>query len=59
MQLALKKEGFYPYRCDGIFGRMTDLGVRCFQSLEGLPVTGKVDKETNRRLQENTHLCLK
>ncbi len=49
-QLALKKKGFYPYRCDGVFGRLSDLGVRRFQVLEGLPVTGKVDKETNLRL---------
>ncbi len=52
VQLALKRKGFYPYRCDGIFGRLSDLGVRCFQALDGLPVTGKVDKETNRRLLE-------
>ena len=50
VQLALKKRGFYPYRCDGIFGRLSDLGVRCFQAVEGLPVTGKVDEETDRRL---------
>jgi lipoprotein-anchoring transpeptidase ErfK/SrfK len=52
VQLALKRKGFYPYRCDGMFGRLSDLGVRCFQALEGLPVTGKVDEETNRRLLE-------
>lgn len=51
-QLALKKKGFYPYRCDGIFGRLTDLGVRCFQALDGLPVTGKIDEKTNRHLRE-------
>jgi len=54
VQLALKKKGVYPYRCDGIFGQLSDLGVRCFQALEGLPVTGKIDKETNRRLLEET-----
>jgi hypothetical protein len=37
-----------------MFGRLSDLGVRCFQALEGLPVTGKVDEETNRRLLEET-----
>jgi hypothetical protein len=52
VQLALKRKGFYPYRCDGIFGQLSALGVRCFQALEGLPVTGKVDEETNRRLLE-------
>ena len=50
VQLALKKKGFYPYRCDGMFGRLSELGVRRFQALEGLPVTGKVDKETNIHL---------
>ncbi len=52
VQLALKRKGFYPYRSDGIFGRLTDLGVRCFQSLEGLPVTGRVDKKTDQLLLE-------
>jgi lipoprotein-anchoring transpeptidase ErfK/SrfK len=50
VQLALKRKGFYPYRCDGMFGRLSVLGVCCFQALEGLPVTGKVDEKTNRRL---------
>jgi lipoprotein-anchoring transpeptidase ErfK/SrfK len=53
-QLALKKHGFYPYRCDGIFGQLSNMGVRCFQALEGLSVTGKVDEETNRLLHEET-----
>jgi len=52
VQLALKRKGFYPYRCDGMFGRLSNLGVSCFQVLNGLPVTGKVDEETNRRLLE-------
>ncbi|MGD0154347.1 MAG: peptidoglycan-binding protein, partial [Thermacetogeniaceae bacterium] len=56
VQLALKKKGFYPYRCDGMYGRLSDLGVRRFQILEGLPVTGKVDRETNLRLlQEDSN----
>jgi lipoprotein-anchoring transpeptidase ErfK/SrfK len=52
VQLALKRKGFYPYRCDGMFGRLSVLGVCCFQAMEGLPVTGKVDEATNRRLLE-------
>ena len=35
VQLALKRKGFYPYRCDGMYGRLSDLGVRRFQALEG------------------------
>ncbi len=54
VQLTLKRKGFYPYRCDGIFGRMSDLGVRRYQFLEGLPVTGKVDEATNLRLLKKT-----
>lgn len=52
VQLALKKKGFYPYYCDGMLGRLSVLGIRKFQALAGLPVTGIVDRETNLRLHE-------
>ncbi len=35
VQLALKKEGFYPYRCDGIFGWLSEFGGALFSNPGG------------------------
>jgi peptidoglycan hydrolase-like protein with peptidoglycan-binding domain len=46
VQLALKEKGFLLGRADGLFGTVTELGVKFFQVRAGLKATGVVEQET-------------
>ncbi|GAB7387982.1 S41 family peptidase [Bacillaceae bacterium] len=52
LQLILKGLGFTPGRTDGYFDARTETAVKAFQKMNGLPVTGIVDKKTAELLQE-------
>jgi ankyrin repeat protein len=45
-QRKLKELGYDPGRTDGIFGEKTKAAVRYFQRDNGLPVSGRLDKQT-------------
>ena len=49
-QKALKELGYNPGKPDGIWGNKTKKAVERFQSDNGLPVTGKLDRQTKNRL---------
>ncbi|HHY74132.1 MAG TPA: PDZ domain-containing protein [Bacillus bacterium] len=51
-QLMLKGLGFEPGRHDGYFSKQTEVAVQAFQKANGLPVTGQIDKDTAKKLQE-------
>lgn len=44
--------GYGPGRTDGYFDDQTERAVRAFQSIEKLPVTGKIDQRTAEKLEE-------
>ncbi|MFD1707655.1 S41 family peptidase [Siminovitchia sediminis] len=44
--------GYGPGRTDGYFDGQTERAVRAFQSIEKVPVTGKIDQKTAERLEE-------
>lgn len=50
VQQALADGGFYRYGVDGLWGPYTDSAIRSFQDAKGLPVTGRLDKETFQKL---------
>jgi peptidoglycan hydrolase-like protein with peptidoglycan-binding domain len=50
VQQALADGGFYRYGVDGKWGPYSDAALRSFQQSKGLPVTGRLDKETAKRL---------
>ena len=50
--LALNEGNLPEISVDGIYGPLTSLAVSAFQQSEGLPVTGEVDSETWRRLND-------
>jgi peptidoglycan hydrolase-like protein with peptidoglycan-binding domain len=50
-QLGLKGAGFDPGPADGIMGRRTTLAVMEFQRNHGLPVTGRLDRETLNKIE--------
>jgi peptidoglycan hydrolase-like protein with peptidoglycan-binding domain len=49
-QLRLLYRGFDPGPIDGVIGNVTRRALRGFQTEAGLPVTGELDDETERRL---------
>jgi peptidoglycan hydrolase-like protein with peptidoglycan-binding domain len=50
MQEALRDNGHYRGKLDGVFGLRTQAGVRGFQKAENLPVTGQLDTRTAGKL---------
>jgi uncharacterized YkwD family protein len=46
VQGMLKSLGYYAGKIDGVYGSLTETGVRLFQQKYGLPVTGAVDGKT-------------
>jgi g-D-glutamyl-meso-diaminopimelate peptidase len=50
LQSILTALGFNPGGVDGDFGPNTDLAVKAFQQLYGLPVNGVVDRANWRNL---------
>ena len=54
-QKALKERGYEVDDADGKLGPKTHAAVRAFQKAEGLPVTGRLDKETMTRLRAGKH----
>lgn len=50
VQLVLEEKGYYTGPIDGIAGPKTRSCVRDFQHDQELPVTGKVDEKTAKRL---------
>lgn len=50
LQQKLRQIGLYNGRTDGIFGASTEEAVKTFQTNNGLPITGMVDKETRKAL---------
>ncbi len=49
-QLALVEKGYDPGPVDGFWGPQTKNGVMEFQKKEGLPVSGRLDDATKKRL---------
>jgi len=52
VQQTLYNIGFWPGPVDGIQGSRTRAAIREFQRRENLPVTGRMDNETVRRIEE-------
>jgi len=52
VQLTLWDRGYYPGPTDGILGSGTRAAIRHYQRDENLPVTGRLDADTARRLEE-------
>jgi LysM repeat protein len=50
LQVALRSKGLYFGRIDGVAGPMTAKGLRTFQRLTKLPVTGELGPSTRARL---------
>jgi peptidoglycan hydrolase-like protein with peptidoglycan-binding domain len=50
LQVALRSKGLYFGKIDGRAGPMTAKGLRSFQRLTGLPVTGELGPRTRARL---------
>lgn len=51
LQAALDRNGFSPGIIDGLIGSKTIMGLKSFQSANGLPATGTLDKETRTALR--------
>ncbi len=49
-QRILNKMGLYNGKVDGLYGKMTSKAVERFQSLNGMKLTGVIDKETETKL---------
>lgn len=49
-QLALVRAGISPGSLDGVIGSQTRAGLRAFQQMAGLPITGILDTDTEQRL---------
>ena len=56
VQVELLKQGYRVSKLDGEFGEETEQNISSFQERCGLPVTGKVDKETYYSLLSREHL---
>ena len=52
LQLILKGLGFDPKRQDGYFDQNTEIAVKAFQKINGLPANGIVEQATAKKLQE-------
>ena len=50
VQEALRGKGYYTAPVDGILGPQTREGIRQYQKSENLPVTGRLDAETEGKL---------
>lgn len=50
MQLALQDKGHYHGNVDGVLGLRTRASIRAYQKAENLPVTGRFDNQTARKL---------
>jgi soluble lytic murein transglycosylase-like protein len=50
LQVALRSKGMYFGKIDGVAGPMTAKGLRTFQRLTGLPVTGELGPRTRAQL---------
>ena len=50
MQLALQDRGQYSGQVDGVMGLRTRASIRAFQKTENLPITGRLDPQTARKL---------
>ncbi len=50
LQVALRSKGLYFGTLDGVAGPMTAKGIRTFQRLTGLPVTGELSSRTRAEL---------
>jgi LysM repeat protein len=50
LQVALRSKGLYFGKIDGVAGPMTAKGLRSFQRLTGLPVTGELGPRTRAEL---------
>lgn len=51
IQTALNEAGYTPGPVDGVVGPLTRKGVKEFQKHRDLPVTGKIDGATLRKLK--------
>ncbi len=49
-QFRLIELGYAPGPADGIFGSQTEAAMRRFQNDQGIPETGRLDRETQRQL---------
>ena len=52
VQQTLRDKGYYPGPIDGILGSRTRAALRQYQKDENLPVTGRLDADTARKLEE-------
>jgi peptidoglycan hydrolase-like protein with peptidoglycan-binding domain len=50
VQQTLQDKGHYRGQVDGVFGLRTRASIRAYQRAENLPITGKLDAETARKL---------
>lgn len=50
MQQTLRDKGHYRGEVDGVFGLRTRAGIRGFQKVEHLPITGQLDASTAVKL---------
>ena len=53
VQQTLLDSGYYPGSIDGILGSRTRAAIRYYQKDENLPVTGRLNADTVRRLEES------
>lgn len=51
-QEQLQSLGYGPGRTDGYYDDQTEKAVRAFQTIEKLPLTGKIDLETASKMEE-------
>lgn len=59
MQLMLGGLGYKVDRKDGYFSKQTEDAVKAFQSAQGLPVTGKLDKVSAEKLEQQLILFVR
>lgn len=52
VQQTLRDKGYYPGPIDGILGSRTRAAIRQYQKDENLPVTGQLDADTARKVEE-------
>ena len=50
VQTALKNQGLYKGKIDGIFGKLTNSAVKQFQQKNGLSATGTIDAATEAKI---------
>lgn len=50
VQARLQEKGFDPGPVDGMMGPKTREAIRAFQTANGLPATGRLDEETQKKL---------